>query len=87
MLSYCSKLQSIDLSNFDTTSAKDMKCMLKYNSKLTYINLKSFTVNSNTAIDDMLLGITNAKICIGETASIFQRKYPDIVSQYSDECF
>ena len=60
MFNECYELESLDLSNFNTSKVKNMTCMFHKCNKLKYLNLENFTINCDT--NDML-AFENKKEC------------------------
>ena len=61
MFYYCSSLQSIDLSSFNTTNVKDMSWMFDGCSSLQSINLSSFNTTNVEDMDCMFNGCSSLK--------------------------
>jgi len=53
MFSKCSKLTTVDLSEFDFTNVTDMSYMFSSCNNLEYIDLSSFKNNNTTRIDNI----------------------------------
>ena len=56
---YLSSLKSLDLSNFDTSSVKDMQHMFSYCKSLIYLNLSNFKTIYVTNIRQMFYDCKN----------------------------
>ena len=48
MFNECSELESLDLSNFDTSNVTDMSWMFDQCNKLKYLNLSNFSIKGKT---------------------------------------
>ena len=60
MFNECYELESLDLSNFNTSKVKNMTYMFHKCNKLKYLNLENFSINCDT--NDML-AFENKKEC------------------------
>ena len=58
----CSKLNSLNLSNFNTNNVTNMSSMFYDCSSLTSLNLSNFNTNNVTNMENMFSGI-NKKSC------------------------
>ena len=61
MFAYCSSLQSIDLSSFNTTNVEVMRCMFFECSSLQSIDLSSFNTTNVKYMSDMFWGCSSLK--------------------------
>ena len=70
MFSGCSKLSSLNLSNFNTPKVIDMRFMFKGCSQLTYLNLKNFIENNSLLVQNIFSGVPdNIVICLNENSN------------------
>ena len=73
MFSYCSKLTSLDLSNFDTSSVTNMASMFNYCSGLTSLDVSNFDTSSVTNMDYMFgscSGLTSLDVSNFNTSNV-----------------
>lgn len=69
----CSKLTSLDLSNFDTSSVTNMSYMFSYCSKLTSLDVSNFNTSSvtdMTSMFDSCSGLTSLDLSNFDTSSL-----------------
>ena len=69
----CSKLTSLDLSNFDTSKVTDMSYMFSDDSGLTSLNLSSFDTSNVTNMDSMFYackGLTSLDLSGLDTSNV-----------------
>ena len=60
MFQECYNLKYLDLSNFDTSEAIDMRVMFYKCTNLQYLNIQNFKVNNTT---DFIFDFINNKTC------------------------
>ena len=78
MFNYCSKLETLDLSSFDTSNVKSMAIMFKYCFVLTNLDISSFDTSNVTTMNSMFYcctGLTQLDLSSFNTKKVTNMGY------------